>query len=367
MKTVLTITGIRPDFIRMSKVFHRLDEDPDIQHIMMHTGQHYDDLLSGSFFKDLNLRNPDVTLSCGTSSKNHFDQLAYLSQSIIEWIRTNDVHPDLIIFLGDSNSVTAALPLKKEGFTIGHVEAGMRSGDRRMLEEINRTVCDVCSDVFFVYHEDYKTNLLRENIDRSIYVVGNTVVEPALLFKEKLGLKGVTKRKEEILMDIHRPENFKYPHRLHRIFRFANLMGHHYSLPVSCIAYGRLIKIIQEEGINVGKVSLIDPLPFPAYLERTYHCRFLFSDSGTAQEEPALLQTPVIVPRDFTERPQSFASFCSVAFRAEEEDVESEQRRLTDWLERWEMGLSPVSTDWLGDGTTSFQIHQGIREFLQIE
>lgn len=365
MKTVVTITGIRPDFIRMSEVFKALDADTDIRHVMIHTGQHYDDLLSGSFFKDLGLRKPDFTLKCGTSSKNHFEQLSYLSTGIVECFRENNIRPDLILFLGDSNSVTAALPLKKEGYVIGHIEAGMRSGDRRMLEEINRTVCDVCSDVFFVYHEDYKQNLLKENISRPIFVVGNTVVEPALKFKSMLGLGDVPKTKTEILMDIHRPENFKYPDRIRSIFRFAKLAGQTYGLPVHLIAYGRLVKMLKDEGIDTTGVTLIDPLPFPQYLTRVYNCQFLFSDSGTAQEEPALLDTPVVVPRDVTERPQSFASNNSTAFGAEK-NFEEESARVLGWLSDWESGKLPISVSWLGDGNTSRHIHKGLRNFLGV-
>jgi len=149
-KTIITITGIRPDFIRMSEIFKKLDNN--YNHILIHTGQHYDTTLSDVFFKELNIREPDYILNTGKNSTNHYEQLAYLSINIPKLLIDNNIIPDLIIFLGDSNSAAVSLPLKKEGYKIAHIEAGMRSYDKRMLEEINRTVCDHCSDILFVYH-----------------------------------------------------------------------------------------------------------------------------------------------------------------------------------------------------------------------
>ena len=153
MKTIITVTGIRPDFIRMSEIFKKLDSN--FNHILIHTGQHYNKLLSDCFFKDLNIREPDYILDTGKNTNNHYEQLSYLSTNIVKLLKSNNLNPDIILFLGDSNSVCCSVPLKKEGYKIGHIEAGMRSNDMRMLEEINRKVCDVCSDIHFVYHQDY--------------------------------------------------------------------------------------------------------------------------------------------------------------------------------------------------------------------
>ena len=167
-KTVVTITGIRPDFIRMSQVFKRLDES--FYHILIHTGQHYDAQLSGVFFKELGIRAPDYTLNTGREASNHYEQLSYLSTAIPKLFKEHSIQPDLVLFLGDSNSAGVAFPLKKEGYRIGHIEAGMRSYDKRMLEEINRTVCDHCSDILFVYHPDYAAQLAQEGITKNVFV-----------------------------------------------------------------------------------------------------------------------------------------------------------------------------------------------------
>jgi len=127
---VVTITGIRPDFIRMSEVFARLDERFD--HVMIHTGQHYDDELSRIFFNELSIRRPDYTLDTGTRSRNHYEQLAYLSTEVIGLLEREKIRPEVILFLGDSNSALASVPLFKQGYRIAHIEGGMRSYDRRM-------------------------------------------------------------------------------------------------------------------------------------------------------------------------------------------------------------------------------------------
>ena len=194
-KTVMTVSGIRPDFIRMSSIFKKLDEN--FNHILVHTGQHYDKLLSDVFFEELDIRKPDYTLETGQNGSTHYHQLSYLSVAIVELIKNKNLNPDIIIFLGDSNTVCASLPLRKEGYIIGHIEAGMRSFDKKMLEEINRTTCDHCSHILFVYHDEYKKYLYNENIKDNVHVVGNTIVEVCKPF-----VQNISKRKDMILMFI---------------------------------------------------------------------------------------------------------------------------------------------------------------------
>lgn len=335
-KTILTITGIRPEFIRMSEIFKKLDKE--FNHIIIHTGQHYDHMLSGAFFNQG--REPDFILESGKKSTNHYEQLSYLSLEIPKLLKNNSINPDLIVFLGDANTVAVSFPLKKEGYRICHIEAGMRSGDMRMLEEINRTVCDHCSDLFFVYHEDYKQNLVRENIDPSkIYVVGNTIVEPARKFKFT-----EPKRNNMILMDIHRPENFNDKERLEKIIKFGNDCYDKYNLPVKLLYFKRLVDSLKNFDLKLGNIEMIDLMPYEEYIEKVYHSKFLISDSGTGQEEPAMFGTRVIVPRDFTERPQSYNANCSVQLKMGENET-----YVHDWLKK----ELPMDVSWLGEGNTS--------------
>ena len=350
-KTILTVTGIRPDFIRMSEIFKKLDKN--FNHILIHSGQHFDRLLSDVFFEELEIRQPDYNLEIGGEGKEHFHQTSELSVKLIELIRSENLNPDIILFLGDSNSVTCAVDLKKEGYTIGHIEAGMRSYDRRMLEEINRVVCDHCSDYLFVYHENYKQKALREGIpEENIFVVGNTIVEVV----KKLGYDG-PKKKDTVLLDIHRPENFKYENRLRNIIKYANKVSDEYLVNVKMLGFGRTLKKIKEFDIDLGDIEVVDLMSFKNYTKEVYNSKFIISDSGTAQEEPALLGTPVVVPRDYTERPESVENNCSIML-----DVNG-----TNWsnAEAWlTINCSKSKTQWLGDGTTSERIIKILKDKL---
>ena len=356
MKTVMTVSGIRPDFIRMSAIFKKLDEDVDINHILVHTGQHYDELLSGVFFKELKIRKPNYILDTGKQGGTHYNQLGYLSIAIMELIENENLKPDVILFLGDSNTVCAALPLRKEGYIVGHIEAGMRSFDKRMLEEINRTVCDHCSHIHFVYHDEYKRFLENENIKDNVHVVGNTIVEVCKPF-----IPNDKKRNDMILLDIHRPENFKHKYRMENIIQYANLCIEKYGIPVKMLNFGRTTKNMEEYGIKLGKVELVDLMAYKEYLTTIYHCPFIISDSGTAQEEPAMCDTPVIVPRDFTERPQSVEANCSYML-----DINNDTKfeESWNWLYKIESKELIMDIKWLGDGNTSDLVVSQLKMFL---
>jgi UDP-N-acetylglucosamine 2-epimerase (non-hydrolysing) len=350
-KTIITITGIRPDFIRMSEIFKKLDDN--FNHILVHTGQHYDKMLSDVFFNELSIRKPDYNLEIGSKGKEHFHQQADLSIKIIDLIRNEKINPDLIIFLGDSNSALASVPLKKEGYKIAHIEAGMRSGDKRMLEEINRIVCDHCSDFLFVYHENYKEKVIKESINPdSIFVVGNTIKEVA----NKIQLND-TKKNNKIILDVHRPENFNDKERLKNILNYANICSKRFNIPVEMLSFKRTMDKITEYNLDLEDIKVIDLLSFKSYINEIYHSKFIISDSGTAQEEPCLFKTPVIVPRDFTERPESVESGCSYMINVNELDV--------SWIESFNyLSNYNSNTDWLGDGKTSDKIIKILKEKL---
>ena len=196
-----------------------------------------------------------------------------------------------------------------------------------------------------------------ENIKNNVYVVGNTIVEVANKFKPT-----EPKKNDRIVLDIHRPENFKYKNRLENILKYANDMGGIYGLPVFMLGFKRTLDYIKEFDIDLSKyvnITQIDLLPFVPYVHQVYHSKFIISDSGTAQEEPAILGTPVIVPRDFTERPESIKYYCSFMLDVNNENKTWEISK--DWLEGNE---GKIDTSWLGDGTTSDKIIQILKEKL---
>jgi UDP-N-acetylglucosamine 2-epimerase (non-hydrolysing) len=356
MKTIVTVVGIRPDFIRMSEVFKKLDDE--FNHVLIHTGQHYDELMSGVFFDELEIRKPDYNLEIGGSGKEHFHQSADLSVKLIELIRKENLNPDLILFLGDSNSVTSTVSLKKEGYMIGHIEAGMRSGDKRMLEEINRTVCDHCSDIHFVYHGNYMYKLLKENLpEENIYVVGNTIVEVCNKYSADTFKKDKTN--DFILMDIHRPENFKYENRLRNIIEFGEYCAKYFKLPVKMLKFTRTLDCMERYNLSSDLIEFVDLMSYKKFLRAQYDALFLISDSGTAQEEPALLNTPVIVPRNYTERPESIDNNCSVMLNVDDIDYGA-----FTVAARWTQSKPEINNRWLGIGTTADKIVTILKERL---
>lgn len=357
MKNILTISGIRPDFIRMSQIFKKLDAN--FNHTLIHSGQHYDSLLSDVFFTDLKIRRPDYNLNIGSHGKKHYQQVNDLSTGIIQLIESENLKPDLITFLGDSNSVLAAVPLKKEGYKIGHIEAGMRSFDRRMFEEINRTVCDVVSDYHFVYHKNYKEHLINEGMNPdNVYVVGNTICE--VVEPHAYDLLAQPKDKNYILADVHRPENFNSKERLTNIILYLNMLISKFNVPVKLLHFPRLATKLEEFNIDLGQVKIIPLMSYKGYITSVYHALCLVSDSGTAQEEPAFLKTPVIVPRDYTERPES------------EDHLNSYRINVNDINFSWEYSIDMISnerfnydTSWMTDGnSTSDKIIDILKEVL---
>lgn len=346
MKTVVTITGIRPDFIRMSKVFEKLDNN--FNHIMLHTGQHYDDELSKVFFSELKIRKPDFTLATGQNSSNHYEQLSYLSKEVIYLLKRKKIEPAIILFLGDSNSALVSAPLFKEGYKIGHIEGGMRSYDRRMPEEVNRVICDYVSDLIFVYTPTYKERLIKENKNpKQIHVVGNTIVE--IVKKHRPTGK---RRKDFILADIHRNENLKTPEQFNHILTYLNTIGQKLNMEVKLVKFNRACKMIDRyDLLKIKKnISLVGPYGFLEYLNYQYNAYGIISDSGTSQEECPLLGVPVAVPRKSTERPESIENGNSILV-GEDRPINKMVTETISFFKNYT--VSPNQLRWLGNGKTS--------------
>lgn len=357
MKTIVTITGIRPDFIRMSKVFERLDAE--FNHIMIHTGQHYDDELSKIFFNQLKIRKPDFTLATGRNSSNHYEQLSYLSKEVIYLLKRKKINPDIILFLGDSNSALVSAPLFKEGYKIGHIEGGMRSYDRRMPEEVNRVICDYVSDLVFVYTPLYKERLMKENKNpKQIFVVGNTIVEVVKKF-----MPTGNRSKNFIVADIHRNENLKSPEQYNHILKFLDELGNKTKLEIRLVKFNRALKLINKYKLLNDKknIKLVGPYGFLDYLNLQYNAFGVVSDSGTSQEECPLLGVPVVVPRNFTERPESVENGNSILI-GENNPIE---KMISDSLKFFESySISKEKVKWLGNGKTSEKIIKILKKEL---
>ncbi|MEW6557941.1 MAG: UDP-N-acetylglucosamine 2-epimerase (non-hydrolyzing) [Elusimicrobiota bacterium] len=349
MEKIVTITGIRPDFIRMSKVFERLDQN--FEHIMIHTGQHYDDELSKIFFSELKIRKPDFTLATGQCSSNHYEQLSYLSKEVIYLLKRKKIEPAIILFLGDSNSALVSAPLFKEGYKIGHIEGGMRSYDRRMPEEVNRVICDYVSDLVFVYTPLYKERLIQENKEADkIFVVGNTIVEVV-----KQYMPQGKRSRDFIVADIHRNENLNSIKQFNHILTFLDQLGKKTGLEVRLVKFIRAVKLIEQNNLLADKknIKLVGPYGFLDYLNLQYNACGIVSDSGTSQEECPLLGVPVAVPRLKTERPESIENGNSILV-GETRPINKMVNETISFFENY--SVSKKNLKWLGNGTTSEKI-----------
>lgn len=358
---VLTVINIRPDILRLAFTIKRLDAEPNIQHILVHTGQHYDANLSEVFFQEMGVRQPDYNLGVGAPGKEHYQQHADLIPKLVELCR--EVKPDLICFLGDANGVLAAVDLKKDGFKICHIEAGMRSFDESMPEEINRIAIDHVSDLLLVYHKNYAMKAMLENIDRKkIKVVGNTIVEPAFEMKKQLRFPS---KKSHILVDIHRQENHSSKDRLEKILDFVDHLGVVYEKPVKMLAFGRTKAAVDGWGLKVPEGCEWTPLMgYKDFCQAQVDSWCVVSDSGTQIEEGPIFEVPVLVPRSHSERPEGYDFRCG---------AQVDLRNLTglsidhaiDFIASYKE--EGCETDWLGDGKTSEHIVEEIKKFLRIK
>jgi len=371
---VVTILGIRPDFIRMKNILNQLDSEPDFEHISIHTGQHYDDVLYSNFLRELQIRKPNFLLEAGKKSSTQYEQISYLSKKVPDLLyrtlTSNRKH--IILFLGDSHTSMLAPVLKKENFNIGHIEAGMRSYDFRMPEEINRIACDHSSSLLFCYHQNYKNNLLQENIkSERIFVVGNTIKE--IVEKSKNEIPQLYHESPYILADIHRNENISKTEKLYSILIFLNQVGLYFNCNIYLTHFPRIqnsvVEILRNNNpLLFSKIVLMSKETcgsYFKYLRFQMDSLFMISDSGTAQEEAPLLGTKVVVPRNFTERNESCENNCSIMIGENFSLAPNENEKVIKKIEKFIKSKKKMKLDWLGDGKTSKSIINILKEKLQ--
>ena len=305
---IAIILGTRPEIIKMSPVIREC-EKRGLDYFILHTGQHYSYEMDRVFFEELELPQPKYNLDVGSGT--HAEQTGKIMAGV-EKILIKE-RPDVVLVQGDTNTVLAgALAATKLHIKVGHIEAGLRSYDRRMPEEINRVLTDHISDYLFAPTEKAKQNLLREGIDESkIFVTGNTIVDAVyqnLEIAERkvnvlkdLGLKS----KEYFLVTAHRQENVDIKERLKGILKGLELIHEEFSMPVVFPMHPRTQRRIKEFGLSLDGVEVIYPLGFLEFLQLEANARLVLTDSGGVQEETCILVVPCVTLRDNTERPET--------------------------------------------------------------
>ncbi len=276
---------------------------------VLHTGQHYSYEMDRIFFEELSLPLPDYNLDVGSGT--HAEQTGAIMTGI-EKVFLQD-SPDVVLVQGDTNTVLAGgLVGAKMHIPVGHVEAGLRSYDRRMPEEINRVVVDHVSDYLFAPTEDSCQNLVREGIDGSkIFITGNTVVDALLQNREIAGGKSPILKKlgltsgQYLLVTAHRSENVDEKTRLKMIISGIRQVSEVYGLQVIFPMHPRTQKMMQEFNISSEGICIISPVGYLDFLELEAHAWLILTDSGGVQEEACILQVPCITLRENTERPET--------------------------------------------------------------
>lgn len=304
------IAGARPNFMKIAPVIHAIQKaqsaGKDISYRLVHTGQHYDKNMSGTFFEELNIPMPDVNLEAGGGSQA--EQTAAIMVAFEKELIANP--SDLIVVVGDVTSTMAcSIVAKKLNTRVAHIEAGIRSWDLTMPEEINRMVTDSITDYFFTTSEIANTNLRNAGIsDDRIFFVGNVMIDTLLAnidrfrkpdFYDSLQLE----EGKYLVLTMHRPANVDEASKLKRTM--DEILNNTHGLPVIFPIHPRTAKIFRELGIESPMLKIVDPL---GYLEFNYlvrHCKAVVTDSGGITEETTVMHVPCMTLRDNTERPET--------------------------------------------------------------
>lgn len=303
----MTILGTRPEIIRLSLVIKLLDRFAD--HVLVDTGQNYDDRLSGLFYREMGVRKPDFFL--GVRGSGFGEQVGQILTRIEPLLLEH--RPDRLLVLGDTNSGLTALVARRLGIPVYHMEAGNRCFDFRVPEEANRRTIDHVSSVLMPYTYRSRDNLLREGFSpESIFVTGNPIKEvidhhsTSIAQSEALGRLGLAVKKY-FLVTMHRAENVDVESRLRNLVQALALLQEEYGLPVVCSLHPRTRAKVKEFGIDLDRTGLLFAEPFGFFdfvcLEQSAFC--LLSDSGTVQEEACIFHVPNVTIRDVTERPET--------------------------------------------------------------
>jgi len=308
--TILSVVGARPNFMKIAPIAHRLAMRPEVRHVIVHTGQHYDQNMSKVFFEDLEIPAPDIHLGIGSGS--HAQQTAKVMMAFEAVLEQEK--PDLVVVVGDVNSTMAAtLVASKLDVPVAHVEAGLRSFDRTMPEEINRIVTDSIADLLLTPSRDGDANLIREGVDpRRIRFVGNVMIDSLLKFLPRARATRAWERYglthgDYALVTLHRPSNVDDRETLTGLLQLLGRLAE--KLPVLFPIHPRTAKMVQEFGLEPRNraLQLADPIGYLDFIALEDGARLVLTDSGGIQEETTVLGVPCLTLRNNTERPVTVA------------------------------------------------------------
>jgi len=305
---IAIVLGTRPEIIKMSPVIRECRRQ-NLDFFILHTGQHYSHEMDRIFFEELEL--PEAKYNLDVGSGTHAEQTGKIMAGVERVLKKEQ--PDIVLVQGDTNTVMAsALAAAKLHIRVGHVEAGLRSFDRAMPEELNRVVADHVSDLLFAPTETARGNLLREGLpDERIFVTGNTIVDAVrqnldLAKRKRDSLESLDLEPEGyVLVTAHRQENVDDPARLAGIVEGVQLVSKQYGLPAIFPIHPRTKMRVESFGMETDGIRLVAPLGYLDFLSLESRARLVLTDSGGVQEEACILGVPCVTLRDNTERPET--------------------------------------------------------------
>ena len=359
---IAIVLGTRPEIIKMSPIIREC-EARNLDYFILHSGQHYSYEMDRAFFEDLELPEPKYNLDVGSGTQA--GQTAKIMTGIEDVLVKES--PDIVLVQGDTNTVMAgALAAAKLHIRVGHVEAGLRSFDRTMPEEINRVVADHISDYLFAPTETARRYLLNEGIEENkICVTGNTIVDAVFQNRE------IAKKRANILETLglapqgyflvtaHRQENVDNPEKLRNIIAGLEAIHREYSLPVIFPMHPRTRKMVEQFRASLDGISVMNPVGFLEFLQLESNARLVLTDSGGVQEETCILGVPCVTLRENTERPETIEVGGNTLVGTDFERIREGVRAMLASGASW--------TNPYGDGTAGSMITTicgGIRENL---
>ncbi|MFQ5654696.1 MAG: non-hydrolyzing UDP-N-acetylglucosamine 2-epimerase [Planctomycetota bacterium] len=330
------VCGARPNFMKIAAVIRAMRPHAELRPTIVHTGQHYDERLCRILFEDLELPRPDIDLEVGSAS--HARQTAEIMRRFEPVLL--DHRPDLVVVVGDVNSTVAcALVAVKLGVPVAHVEAGLRSFDRTMPEEINRLMTDALSDLLFVSEPSGAGNLQREGVpDEHVIFCGNVMIDTLLCHRERAAsskiLESLALRpREYAALTLHRPSNVDRPDTLEGLLAAVEELQA--ELPVVLPAHPRTIGRLHEFGLMeraraLPRLRLLEPLGYLDFLKLMSEARLVLTDSGGIQEETTILNVPCLTLRENTERPVTIEAGLNELVGADPQRIRAGCRRILD-------------------------------------
>lgn len=304
---VMTIVGTRPEIIRLSRVIERLDRYCD--HLLVHTGQNYDYELNQVFFNDLEIRKPDYFLNSAENSTGVANTIGNVISSVDQVLSAET--PEAVLILGDTNSSLAAIPAKRRKIPVFHMEAGNRSFDLRVPEEINRRIVDHTADINLTYSTIARDYLLREGLPPDqVIKTGSPMFEVLNHYLPQIEASEILQRLElerenYFVVSAHREENVDSDKNFTKLVAVLNSIAENHNVPVVVSTHPRTQKRVEDFGLPFhSQVRLLKPLGFHDYVHLQQHAKATLSDSGTITEESSILNFPALNLREAHERPE---------------------------------------------------------------